>query len=79
MTYMELSLEQRQEALQRFERCVTWDPSAFAYTVDRAGHVDTMKRRRPAATSDRICGQCLGIIPDDSRDCPACNQGVAPA
>lgn len=46
MTYMELSPAQRKEALQRFERCVTWDPSAFAYTVDRAGHIATMKRRR---------------------------------
>lgn len=80
MTYMELSLAQKRDALSLFKGCVIWDPSAFDYTVDRAGHITKIKRQRPLVMkSDRICGQCLGIILGDSRDCPACNQGVMPA
>ncbi len=79
MTYMELSLAQKRDALSLFKGCVIWDPSAFDYTVDRAGHIAKIKRQRALIMkSDRICGQCLGIILGDSRDCPAC-KGVTPA
>lgn len=79
MTYMELSLEQKRDALTLFKGCVIWDPSAFDYTVDRAGHIAQIKRQRALVMkSDRICGQCLGIILDDARDCPAC-KGVTSA
>lgn len=77
---MELSLEQKRDALTLFKGCVIWDPSAFDYTVDRAGYIAKIKRQRALVMkSDRLCGQCLGIILGDSRDCPTCNQEVTPA